>query len=622
MDVFHSPSDDEYDVDLAVEYTDGKEDVENFSEQIDDPVFEEYHEHDALCGYPILEDDFIDQFGDGVFDAKKPPIFDVMTQKAMATLVSIKSVIQFFDLIAKDVSEVGPISNIFETDELEQITIEKVGEESESFIDAVYAHKTPSYGVDAFLRQSFGHFNLVCGRLFQQEKEENSNEDHSVKWDPSFSISVEFAADLIHSRGRMDMHGKFDKDQVIILDMSTVFQVVTDIHMTTLYTLCCFIGGELEHQKSLCHHHLCYGLIIQDIKFYVSEMLAQQGAIFSHRQHCLMCWQKYVDLCKLVKPLLVDDTMLKCMRLCVSLLPFSAERIWKTSIDNEKSNIYSFNVDGHCIVLFPKPTLPLSPLPLGVISPRQMTEESCASNTVMWCSQSTIHNIFHLEEHGLSTVVALKWDDHQVKRHHKCIYMKYIVKAVFMLRQKLIVTSVVVNVRDPSYEYAQVIAFCGDIIKKIMKSSLSVVWVLFFRKWDVLSSICGGSFYGENIVQQELTFVFHLDGLKGTVMCLIAPPGGIFPSLVVMDFSDTRLYFEELDYLLVLLSDCLALKIYTARRILVHITRWDFQDMSDASICWFEMLAKVDMIGAQLRSMGDMRSYLLAQLRNNDKEKF
>lgn len=107
---------------------------------------------------------------------------------------------------------------------------------------------------------------------------------------------------------------------------------------------------------------------------------------------------------------------------------FSAGRIWKTSIDNEKSNIYNFNVDGRCILLFPKPMLPLSPLPVGgVLGPLQLTVESFVSNTVTCCSQSKIRNIFHLEEHELLTTVALKWDDIQVKRHHKRINMKYLV---------------------------------------------------------------------------------------------------------------------------------------------------------------------------------------------------
>ncbi|KAG2328448.1 hypothetical protein Bca4012_037473 [Brassica carinata] len=155
------------------------------------------------------------------------------------------------------------------------------------------------------------------------------------------------------------------------------------------------------------------------------------------------------------------------------------ERIWKTN---------NFNVDGCCIVLFLKPTLPFSPLPVGVLRPLQLTVESCASNTVTCCSQSTIRNIFHLEENELLTAVAFKWDALQVKGHHKRINMKYLLQALFSL-----------------------------------------------RNWEVLSSVFGDSSSGEYIVQQELTFVFHLDGLKGVVMYLIAPPGGIFSSLVVGD---------------------------------------------------------------------------------------
>ncbi|KAF2562048.1 hypothetical protein F2Q70_00017560 [Brassica cretica] len=123
--------------------------------------------------------------------------------------------------------------------------------------------------------------------------------------------------------------------------------------------------------------------------------------------------------------------------------------------------------------------LPLSPLPVGgVLGPLQLTVESFVSNTVTCCSQSKIRNIFHLEEHELLTTVALKWDDIQVKRHHKRINMK---------------------------------------------------------NWEVLSSIYGNSSDAEYIIEQELTFVFHLDGLKGIVMYLIEPPGGIFSSLVVGD---------------------------------------------------------------------------------------
>ena len=103
------------------------------------------------------------------------------------------------------------------------------------------------------------------------------------------------------------------------------------------------------------------------------------------------------------------------------------------------------------------------------------------------------------------------------------------------LRQKPIIIRVVMSVRDPSYECSQVIASCGDILKTVMKSLLSMVWVLFFRNWEVLSSIYGNSSDAEYIIEQELTFVFHLDGLKGIVMYLIEPPGGIFSSLVVGD---------------------------------------------------------------------------------------
>lgn len=82
IDFFENPSGEEYDLDLSVEYSNEKEDVEFFSELVGDPVFDVYDEHDALCDYPIFENDlenneysFIDQFGDGMFDAKKNTSF-------------------------------------------------------------------------------------------------------------------------------------------------------------------------------------------------------------------------------------------------------------------------------------------------------------------------------------------------------------------------------------------------------------------------------------------------------------------------------------------------------------------------------------------------------------------
>ncbi|KAJ4876067.1 Uncharacterized protein Rs2_41085 [Raphanus sativus] len=125
-DVFHNPTDDEYDLDLSGEYSNGKEDVEFFSELIGDPVFDVYDERDALGDYPIFEDDnannensFIDQLGDGVFD-KELPVFD------------------------EDEAEAVPIYDKFDEEAMEQVTTEAVEVESIKFNDSVYAQlETP-----------------------------------------------------------------------------------------------------------------------------------------------------------------------------------------------------------------------------------------------------------------------------------------------------------------------------------------------------------------------------------------------------------------------------------------------------------------------------------------------
>ncbi|KAG5395444.1 hypothetical protein IGI04_017258 [Brassica rapa subsp. trilocularis] len=399
--------------------------------------------------------------------------------------------------------------------------------------------------------------------------------DTFQRWDISCVPAGDHDEILVHNGTTSELLVLFYTTDLSMAQSGNSTEVLDLPQFSDLSILWCFTWDELSGQKSLCRHHLQCGLIIQDVNFNVSEMLEQTGTVFSHQEHCPM--PKHVDFSKLAKHLLVNDDMLECTLPCVSFLTYS-EIFWYTRIDVDshtatgRGNIYRFKFEGRCMVLFLESELPILPLLFGVIGSRQMTKDSCTSSMVLWCAQYTIQNICPSEEiafslrfdilpflvlspclmqgmqrevlvvqlvkfskHELSAVVLLKWVDLQCKGHLKRILMKYLVEAELRPVHKNIIICVVMIVPNSSHEYDQVDTFGKDTLKHVMISSLGFVWELLLKHGAVFSSsFCElESSYGEYIGQHELRFVFHVNAIKGVVMCLIAPPSDIFSSLVI-----------------------------------------------------------------------------------------
>ncbi|XP_033129589.1 uncharacterized protein LOC117126191 isoform X1 [Brassica rapa] len=96
---------------------------------------------------------------------------------------------------------------------------------------------------------------------------------------------------------------------------------------------------------------------------------------------------------------------------------------------------------------------------------------------------------------------------------------------------------IVMSDRNTSHEFDQVDTCRRGILKHVLNSLRRVVWAMLLQHWAVLSSTSWEleSSYDEYIGQHELSFVFRLNDIKGIVLCFIAPPAGIFSSLVIGD---------------------------------------------------------------------------------------